>query len=147
MYRTLLGVSMEFVLIGWVLRKRSVFILYFTHPHFFNENKLRTHTLQSKVRYISHRWNGLIADYALLITLAWVEPRNVKSAPCENKYLLTFRGSTSAIIATTCPKNFLIPPRKKIISEVFFSISEVKQPISWYKKRRKPRVYGLSPLR
>ena len=74
MYRTLLGVSKEFVhivkameqrestapckdvskefvLIGCVLRKRSVFILYFTHPHLFNENKLRTHTLQSKVRY------------------------------------------------------------------------------------------------
>ena len=45
MYRTLLGVSKEFVLIGCVLRKRSVFILYFTHPHLFNENKLRTHTL------------------------------------------------------------------------------------------------------
>ena len=44
-------VSKEFVLIGYVLRKRSVFILYFTHPHLFNENKLRTHTLQSKVRY------------------------------------------------------------------------------------------------
>ena len=66
MYRTLLGVSKEFVhivkameqrestapckdvskefvLIGCVLRKRSVFILYFTHPHLFNENKLRTH--------------------------------------------------------------------------------------------------------
>ena len=53
MYRTLLGVSKEFVLIGCVLRKRFVFILYFTHPHLFNENKLRTHT--SKVRYISHR--------------------------------------------------------------------------------------------
>ena len=73
MYRTLLGVSKEFVhivkameqrestapckdvskefvLIGCVLRKRSVFILYFTHPHLFNENNLRTHTLQSKVR-------------------------------------------------------------------------------------------------
>ena len=49
MYRTLLGVSKEFVLIGCVLRKRFVFILYFTHPHLFNENKLRTHT--SKVRY------------------------------------------------------------------------------------------------
>ena len=45
------GVSTEFVLIGCVLRKRSVFILYFIHPHLFNENKLRTHTLQSKVRY------------------------------------------------------------------------------------------------
>ena len=45
------GVSTEFVLIGCVLRKRSVFILYFTHPHLFNENKLRTHKLQSKVRY------------------------------------------------------------------------------------------------
>ena len=41
----------EFVLIGCVLRKRSVFFLYFTHPHLFNENKLRTHTLHSKVRY------------------------------------------------------------------------------------------------
>ena len=72
MYRTLLGVSKEFVhivkameqrestapckdvskefvLIGCVLRKRSVFILYFTHSHLFNENKLLTHT--SKVRY------------------------------------------------------------------------------------------------
>ena len=48
MYRTLLGVSKEFVLIGCVLRKRSVFILYFTHPHLFNENKLRTHTLQAR---------------------------------------------------------------------------------------------------
>ena len=78
MYRTLLGVSKEFVhivkameqrestapckdvskefvLIGCVLRKRSVFILYFTHPHLFNENKLRTHT--SKVRYISFQRN------------------------------------------------------------------------------------------
>ena len=78
MYRTLLGVSKEFVhivkameqrestapckdvskefvLIGYVLRKRSVFILYFTHPHLFNENKLRTHT--SKVRYISFQRN------------------------------------------------------------------------------------------
>ena len=42
-YRTLLGVSKEFVLIGCVLRKWSVFILYFTLPHLFNENKLRTH--------------------------------------------------------------------------------------------------------
>ena len=48
MYRTLLGVSKEFVLIGCVLRKRSVFILYFTHRHLFNENKLRTHTLQAR---------------------------------------------------------------------------------------------------
>ena len=78
MYRTLLGVSKEFVhivkameqrestapckdvskefvLIGCVLRMRSVFILYFTHPHLFNENKLRTHT--SKVRYISFQRN------------------------------------------------------------------------------------------
>ena len=78
MYRTLLGVSKEFVhivkameqrestapckdvskefvLIGCVLRKRSVFILYFTHPHLYNENKLRTHT--SKVRYISFQRN------------------------------------------------------------------------------------------
>ena len=55
MYRTLLGVSKEFVLIGCVLRKRSVFILYFTHPHLFYENKLRTHT--SKVRYISFQRN------------------------------------------------------------------------------------------
>ena len=55
MYRTLLGVSKEFVLIGCVLRKRSVFIIYFTHPHLFNENKLRTHT--SKVRYISFQRN------------------------------------------------------------------------------------------
>ena len=55
MYRTLLGVSKEFVLIGCVLRKRFVFILYFTHPHLFNENKLRTHT--SKVRYISFQRN------------------------------------------------------------------------------------------
>ena len=55
MYRTLLGVSKEFVLIGCVLRKRSVFILYFTHPHLFNEYKLRTHT--SKVRYISFQRN------------------------------------------------------------------------------------------
>ena len=55
MYRTLLDVSKEFVLIGCVLRKRSVFILYFTHPHLFNENKLRTHT--SKVRYISFQRN------------------------------------------------------------------------------------------
>ena len=50
MYRTLLGVSKEFVLIGCVLRKRSVFILYFTHPHLFNENKLRTHTLLGESR-------------------------------------------------------------------------------------------------
>ena len=72
MYRTLLGVSKEFVhivkameqrestasckdvrkefvLIGCVLRKRSVFILYFTHSHLFNENKLLTHTLQGAV--------------------------------------------------------------------------------------------------
>ena len=55
MYRTLLGVSKEFVLIGCVLRKRFVFILYFTHPHLFNENKLLTHT--SKVRYISFQRN------------------------------------------------------------------------------------------
>ena len=55
MYRTLLGVSKEFVLIGCMLRKRFVFILYFTHPHLFNENKLRTHT--SKVRYISFQRN------------------------------------------------------------------------------------------
>ena len=41
-------VSKEFVLIGCELRKRSVFILYFTHPHLFNENKLRTHTLQAR---------------------------------------------------------------------------------------------------
>ena len=34
-----------------MLRKRSVFILYFTHSHLFNENKLLTHTLHSKVRY------------------------------------------------------------------------------------------------
>ena len=40
--------SKEFVLIGCVLRKRSVFILYFTHPHLFNENKLLTHTLQAR---------------------------------------------------------------------------------------------------
>ena len=45
----LAGVSKEFVLIGWVLRKRSVFILYFTHSHLFNENKLLTHTLQGAV--------------------------------------------------------------------------------------------------
>ena len=74
MYRTLLGVSKEFVhivkameqrestapckdvskefvLIGYVLRKRSVFILYFTHPHLFNENKLRTHTRQGAVHF------------------------------------------------------------------------------------------------
>ena len=51
MYRTLPGVSTEFVLIGWVLRKRSVFILYFTHSHLFNENEHLTHTLRSKVRY------------------------------------------------------------------------------------------------
>ena len=49
MYRTLLaGVSKEFVLIGCVLRKKSVFILYFTHTHLFNENELRTHTLQAR---------------------------------------------------------------------------------------------------
>ena len=45
------GVSKEFVLIGCVLRKRSVFILYFTHPHLFNENKLRTHTKQGAVLF------------------------------------------------------------------------------------------------
>ena len=49
MYRTLLDVSKEFVLIGCVFRKRSVFILYFTHPHLFNENKLLTHTKQGAV--------------------------------------------------------------------------------------------------
>ena len=43
------GGSKEFVLIGCVLRKRSVFILYFTHPHLFNENKLLTHTKQGAV--------------------------------------------------------------------------------------------------
>ena len=41
-------VSKKFVLIGCVLRKKSMFILYFTHPHLFNENKLRTHTLQAR---------------------------------------------------------------------------------------------------
>ena len=131
--------SKEFVLIGCVLRKRSVVILYFTHPLLFNENKLRTHTLQARCgTFTLLPWP--------LTTLTWVEPWNVKNAPCENKYVLTFSRSTSAIIATTCPRNFLITPRKKIISEVFFSISEVKQPISGHKKRRKPCVYGLSPL-
>ena len=43
------GVSKEFVLIGCVLRKRSVFILYFTRPHLFNENKLRTFTLPKMI--------------------------------------------------------------------------------------------------
>ena len=93
----------------------------------------------SNVRYISFQHN-------LQLKTPWAEPQNVKSAPCENKYLLTFRGSTSAIIATTCPRKLKEKPRKKIISEVFFPISEVKQPISWHKKRRKPCVYGLSPL-
>ena len=72
MYRTLLGVSKEFVLIGCGLRKRSVFILYFTHPHLFNENKLRTHTLQSKVRYFhvtplafSMRTNSVLTSQSL----------------------------------------------------------------------------------
>ena len=44
------------------------------------------------------------------------------------------------------PKIFSAYSKKKIISEVFSSISEVKQPISQHKKRRKPCVYGLSPL-
>ena len=50
------GVSKEFILIGCVLRKRSVFILYFTHPHLFNENKLRTHTLQARCGTFTLLW-------------------------------------------------------------------------------------------
>ena len=66
MYRTLLqGVSKKFVLIFCVLRKRSVFILYFTHPHLFNENKLRTHTLQSKVRYFHGTPLALVTKFPL----------------------------------------------------------------------------------
>ena len=133
------GVSKEFILIGCVLRKRSVFIPYFTHPHIFNEYKLLTHTLQA-------RCGTFLSSAICNQQSTWVGPWNVKNASKENKYVLTFCRSTSAIIATTCPRNFLLTPRKKIISEVFFSISEVKQPISWHKKRRKPRVYGLSPL-
>ena len=88
MYRTLLGVSKEFVhivkameqrestapckdvskefvLIGCVLRKRSVFILYFTHPHLFNENKLRTHTKQGAVL---SRYPQLLTPNSQLLT-------------------------------------------------------------------------------
>ena len=35
-------------LLAGCFRMVTVFILYFTHPHLFNENKLRTHTLQAR---------------------------------------------------------------------------------------------------
>ena len=95
MYRTLLGVSKEFVhivkameqrestapckdvskefvLIGCVLRKRSVFILYFTHPHLFNENKLRTHTLLGESREFVLRGKAM---YRTLLVGVWLREK------------------------------------------------------------------------
>ena len=117
MYRTLLqGVSKKFVLIGCVLRKRYVFILYFTHPHLFNENELRTHTLHSKVRYFH-------------VT------RNVKSKIfCAKTFNIFYvfgreKNATSSIRAPIKPRKFPLKHLENPQKHLEFPTSDVFLPL------------------
>ena len=70
-----------------------------------------------------------------------------KKCGLENKNLLTFSRSTLPKNPPTLRRKNPHTPRKNFLSNVENSISEVKIPFFGPKKRRKPFVYGLSPLR
>ena len=73
-------------------------------------------------------------------------PPSPKKCGLENKYLLTFSRSTSPKNPPTLRRKNPQTPRKKFLSNVKFSTSEVKSPFLGQKKRRKPACLGLSPL-
>ena len=97
---------MEFVLIGCVLRKRSVFIPYFTHPHIFNENKLRTHTLQARCGTLLFNENKLHthtlqATCGTLLGNEYKLLTHTKQGAVLSRYTLTFSMRTNALL-TRC---------------------------------------------
>ena len=127
------GVSTEFVLIGCVLRKRSVFILYFTHPTF------------------SMRTNSVLTSQSLgkqgAVLSRYSHAPKVKKCGFENKYLLTFSRSALAKDPSTLRKNLPQTPRKIFLSNVKKIISEVKTPFFGPKKEEKTRcLWALSSL-
>ena len=79
--------------------------------------------------------------------MTWVVTWNVKNAPNENKYLLTFRLAISSVRCPIWPEKNPLKHLKIFISEVKFSTSEVENPFLGQKKRRKPSINGPSPLR
>ena len=120
-------VSTEFVLIGCVLRKRSVFTLYFTHPHLFNENKLRTHTLARCGTF----------------TLPEMLKSNFFSAKNFNIFYDFGRekNPTSAIRAPIKPVENPLKPVENPLKHLEIPRCFVFHPLYWAKKRGKNPVF------